>query len=307
MEDHASTLKIYPQHTDLPKQQHVYPFIELSRFKGKLTGKVLCLTGASSGIGRVAALAFASTGASVACVARRKDRLDALVDEIKQKFGVPAVAISADVEDIKSAKHIVQATEQALGPIDILVSAAGYNHPQLFQHIDDFDEEFLKVVRTNFHAPAALTHAVLPSMLARKTGVLINVASDSAAHDAQAVSPYASAKAAMIKLYQTLRLELDDKITVFNMHPGAVHTDMVEDSFDRIGKIYGLDLWSWNIPFADAEVPANTLVALSADPRCKALNGRYINAEQDLEKVLEAVESGRVEKENLYWMKIDEV
>lgn len=114
-----------PSHTDLPNQYDVYPFVELSKFTGKLKGKVVCITGASSGIGRTTCLAFAHAGASVACVARRKDRLDTLVEEIKQKYSVPVAAIPADLFDPEAAKKVIQDAESALGPIDILINNAG--------------------------------------------------------------------------------------------------------------------------------------------------------------------------------------
>lgn len=82
----------------------------------------------------------------------------------------------------------------------------------------------------------------------------------------------------------------------------------VTDAFKDVSERYaGQVPKQGEVKWQTTELAANTLVALCAEPRCKALSGRYIDAEQDLEKVLEAAESGRVEKERLYWMKVDEV
>ncbi|KAK4505333.1 hypothetical protein PRZ48_003296 [Zasmidium cellare] len=298
-----------PEHTDLPKQYDVYPFIELSKFTGKLKGKVVCITGASSGIGRTTCLAFAHAGASVACVARRKDRLDALVDEIKQKYDTPVAAIPADLFDSKAPKQVIQSAESALGPIDILINNAGLQIVRKLVDVTDFEEEWWKLLTINLRAPAALTHAVLPSMIARNTGILINIGSTAGAHDIPWCSAYGSSKVAVMKLYQNLGSEVSQHgITTFNVHPGQIMTDMVIDAFVDAKERYAAEIPSeGGIQWQTVALAANTVLALCAEERCKALSGRYVDAEQDLEKVLEAVESGRVERERLYWIKVDEV
>lgn len=297
-----------PAHTDLPKQYDVYPFIELSNFTGKLKGKVVCITGASAGIGRTTCLAFAHAGASVACVARRKDRLDGLVDEIKQKYSVPVVAVPADLSDPKVPKQIVEDTESALGPIDILVNNAGLLKVRKFEDVEDFSDCW-KMCEINFRAPMALTHAVLPSMIARKTGILLNVCSSVAVYDANWMSGYGASKIGTMKLYQHLASEVARHgITTFNVHPGMVMTDMVQFGFGEVVKHYSDELPpDGALKWQTLELAANTFLALCANERCKKLTGRYIDAEQDLEKVVEAAESGRVERERLYWLKIDEI
>ncbi|KAF2165176.1 hypothetical protein M409DRAFT_34969, partial [Zasmidium cellare ATCC 36951] len=194
---------------------------------GKLKGKVVCITGASSGIGRTSCLAFAHAGASVACVARRKDRLDTLVEEIKQKYNVPVAAIPADLFDPEAAKKVIQDAESALGPIDILINNAGMQLVRKLEDVQDFEEEWWKLVVINLRAPAALTHAVLPSMIARKTGILLNVGSAAGAHDIPWCSAYGTSKLAVMKLYQNLPAEIGQHgITTFNVHPGQIMTDM---------------------------------------------------------------------------------
>lgn len=297
-----------PAHTDLPKQYDVYPFIQLSNFTGKLEGKVVCITGASAGIGRTTCLAFAHAGASLACVARRKDRLDALVDEIKQKYKVPVVAFPADLSDPKAPKQIVQDTESALGPIDILINCAGLLRVRRFEDVEDFDE-YWKMAEINFRAPMALTHAVLPSMIARKAGILLNVCSSAAVYDASWMSGYGASKIGTMKFYQHLATEVARHgITTFNAHPGMIMTDMVQYGFGEVLKHYSDELpEDGSIKWQTQELAANTFLALCANERCKSLSGRYIDAEQDLEKVVEVAESGRVEKERLYRIRIDEI
>lgn len=118
-----------------------------------------------------------------------------------------------------------------------------------------------------------------------------------------------ASKLAVMKFYQNLLAEIGQRgITTFNVHPGQTITDMVKDAFVDAKQRYASEIPSeGGIQWQTEELAANTILALCADERCKRLSGRYVDAEQDLEKVLEAVESGRVEKERLYWIKVDEV
>ena len=90
--------------SSLPTEYDTYPFIAPSRFDGKLRGKVIVVTGASTGLGKDTAHAFAAAGASVACVARRQAELDTLVADLQSKYNVPSLAVAVDMSDSDNAK-----------------------------------------------------------------------------------------------------------------------------------------------------------------------------------------------------------
>lgn len=127
--------------TDLPKEYDIYPYISADRFAGKLKNKTVVITGASTGIGKATALAFAAAGANVALIARRKPLLDELVAEVKKKHGesVKAIAVQADLSEREAPKQIIAQVEQALGPVDTLVNNAA---AQIFGRFQDiaFDD-----------------------------------------------------------------------------------------------------------------------------------------------------------------------
>jgi NAD(P)-dependent dehydrogenase (short-subunit alcohol dehydrogenase family) len=113
----------FPISTGITLHHDTYPFIAASKFAGILIGKVVLITGASRGIGRDTALAFAAAGASVAALGRTRADIESAVAEIKSKYNVPAVAIVGDV--LGDSGSIISTAEKELGPIDILVNNAG--------------------------------------------------------------------------------------------------------------------------------------------------------------------------------------
>lgn len=301
--------------SSLPKRYETYDFIDPSRFAGKLSGKVAIVTGASAGIGRISCLAFAAAGAKVACVARRESELDALVSEITQKHNVPATAIVADVSNPDSAKKIVDQTERDLGPVDFLFNCAGVTRFSTLNAEDDFGT-WWRILEVNLRGPVALTHAVLPSMIARKTGVVITATSSAGFLDLPIMSAYGTSKAAVIKFQQSLAQEVERHgILSFSIHPGSVKTELgsVEGainmkSMQEEPAAQQLFEEFQNIKYQSPDLMANAAVALCADERFKVMNGRLIDCEQPLDKVLEEAEKergGKVEKENLYRLKLD--
>lgn len=187
------------------------------------------ITGASSGIGRFIAKAFAAAGASVAVVARRQAELDTLVDDISSTHGQGrALPIVADVALPGAAKGIVAKAEQGLGPVDILINNAGINHIGLFSEEDS--DAWWRVQQVNVMAPVSLSCAVLPSMLKRKTGVIISTSSSSAAMAAPALAASSTSKVTLSKFHECLAKELDfleasQNIVTFAVNPGIVMTE----------------------------------------------------------------------------------
>ena len=239
-----------------------------------------------------------------------------MVDTINKSGRGKAVAVAGDVGKKGAAQDIVSKVEAELGPIDILVNNAGIARiGALIDEPEDLDA-WWRVYEINVRAPVSLIRAVLPSMHKRKTGHVISVSSSVATMALPAMAPYASSKAAISKFHQSLAPELEGTgITSFAVHPGVVDTNLGQ-SVDGLNKdsmehpavknfIAGISDSSFKKQVA--ELPADLIVALSADERFKKLSGKHINVEQDLEAVIteaEKPDGGRIEKESLYVVNI---
>ncbi len=152
---------------------------------GKLDGKVAIVTGASRGIGKVVAELFAAEGAKVACAARTLGEgehifagsLSTTVAEI-QKAGGTALAVQTDLSDEESCAHLVEAAKQAFGPIDVLVNDAALTY---FIPIKDIPiRRWDRSWAVNVRGPFILTQKVLPDMIERRSGAIVNVSSRAA-------------------------------------------------------------------------------------------------------------------------------
>ena len=193
-----------------------------------LAGKVALVTGASSGLGRQAALALAGAGAKVAVSARRVDRLDALVAEIANAGG-QAMAFDLDVRDIATIDGVVGAVEAAMGPINILVNNAGVSvvkRPENFT-LEDYDY----VQETNVKGPFFLAQAVGRGMIKRgQGGKIINISSMMALRVFGKLTLYAMSKAAIAQMSKQLALEwARHDIQVNAICPGYIETEMNAD------------------------------------------------------------------------------
>ncbi len=136
-----------------------------------LTGKVACITGASSGLGRRAAITLAAAGASVVGVARRAEALDSLCAEI----GPAAARVVADVADRERLPQLVKDVSAPFGAPDILVHAAGINTREVADEVTP--EGWDRTVALNLSAPFFLSQAFVPSMQAKGWGRIVNFAS----------------------------------------------------------------------------------------------------------------------------------
>src|SRR5664279_2956704 len=139
-----------------------------------LTGKVVAITGASSGIGQATALACAKAGAVVSLAARREDRIAELAGQINSDGG-RALAIRTDVGEEHEAKEFVERTTSELGRLDVLVNNAGV---MLLGPIEDAPtEEWRRMIHVNVFGVLYCTHAALPLMRAQGSGHIVNVSS----------------------------------------------------------------------------------------------------------------------------------
>jgi NADP-dependent 3-hydroxy acid dehydrogenase YdfG len=186
-----------------------------------LEGKVAAITGASSGIGEATAVAFAEAGAKVSLAARRKDRLDALVD----KIGDAALAIEADIGDEDQARAFVQRTKDELGGFDILVNNAGVMllGPLLMQQGDDWRT----MVNANILGLVYCSHAGLAIMAEQQSGHIVNISSVAGRLATAGAAVYNFTKWGVTGFSEALRQEAAHvNVRVTCVEPGFVDTEL---------------------------------------------------------------------------------
>ncbi|HXM88542.1 MAG TPA: glucose 1-dehydrogenase [Candidatus Acidoferrales bacterium] len=189
-----------------------------------LSGEVAVVTGGNGGIGRGIALGFAEAGAAVAILARNDEKNRAVVDELA-KAGVPAIAVSLDVTRRDQLAPAMEEVERKLGPISILVNNAGIAimRSALKFSAEDWD----RVIETNLNSCFFLSQIAARSMVTRKHGKIINIASEYSLFGSPAVIPYAASKGALVQTTKSMAIELaPHNVQVNALVPGWIETDM---------------------------------------------------------------------------------
>ena len=189
-----------------------------------LSGKVAVVTGGNGGIGRGIALGLAEAGAAVAILARNEEKNRAVVDELANA-GVPAIAIKLDVTRRDDLRPAMEEVERKLGPVSVLVNNAGI---AIMGSVLNFRaEDWDRVIETNLNSCFFLSQIAAQSMVARKQGKIINIASEYSLFGAQSIIPYGAAKGALVQVTKTMAIELaPHNIQVNAILPGWIETDM---------------------------------------------------------------------------------
>jgi NAD(P)-dependent dehydrogenase (short-subunit alcohol dehydrogenase family) len=263
----------------------------------KMDEQVVVVTGAGRGIGRAIALRFAKAGAKVAVLPRTRSEVNETAALIEES-GALARSFVMDVTDEPVVRVVMSEIESALGPIDVLVNNAG-RIGRIGPFVESDPAEWWRVLDTNLRGTVLCTRAVLPSMIPRQQGRIINIVSS--ALPLPYLSAYVTSKTALLRLTETIAAEVrGNGISLFAVGPGTTRTAMSEHS------LYSEEGRRW-IPWfsrifeekldVPIERPAQLVVDL-ATGRADALSGRFLTVFDDIDALLPRLEE--IESENLY-------
>jgi len=186
------------------------------------------VTGASAGIGRALAAEFARHGHDVAVVARRRDKLEALAEELTEAYAVDVAVIPQDLSGDDAPETLLGEVEARGLTVDILVNNAGIVAQGAFT--DTPLDRITDLVHLNMHTPAQLARRVLPGMLERGGGRILNVASIAAFQAVPSFAVYAASKAFVLSLTESVAEELRGTgVTVTALCPGFTRTEMYDE------------------------------------------------------------------------------
>lgn len=236
----------------------------------KLRDAVMLITGASSGLGAATALRCAAAGARLALAARSVEQLDALAATIR-KAGGEAVSLPADVTKDAEVARLVEATVARFGRVDVLVNNAGFG---VLNSIADAEvAELEAMLAVNLVGAARCARAVLPHMLARRQGQIINVASLAGLLGMRNFGYYGATKAGLVALTRTMQLDLTGTgVRCVAVCPGAARTP-----FFRRARLEKVPRTAYLIPWlADDDVARVIARAVERDAEGELLIPGYV-------------------------------
>jgi NADP-dependent 3-hydroxy acid dehydrogenase YdfG len=243
-----------------------------------LSGQIVAITGASSGIGEATAIACARAGAAVALAARRADRIQALAERIANEGG-RAIAVPADVGDEGQAEAFIQRAHDEFGRLDVLVNNAGV---MLLGPIEDAPtDEWRQMIHVNVFGVLYCTHAALPLMHAQGSGHIVNISSVAGRVARAGSGVYNLTKFGIGAFSESLRQEaVEMGVRVTLIEPGAVATELAghnrPEVLEQIAKRFG------GITLLAAEDIASSILYAIAQPRHVGVNEVLIRPSEQL-------------------------
>ncbi len=273
-----------------------------------LTGQVALVTGGGRGLGRVFAQALAAVGAAVAVAARSEHQLAETVSLIKAKNG-QAIAVPFDVTDEPALERAEKVIQSRLGPVDLLVNNAGMWGP--INPVWETDpEQWWRTMEVHVRGSFLCARAVLPGMIARQKGRIVNVVSNAGVFRWPTCSAYSVSKAALIKFTENLAAETKRQgVAVFAVNPGIVTIGLtelamnMEDSTEsHAGRAAA---WIRQEVEEGRAVPpeqgAQLIVSL-ASGAADMLTGRYLSVDDDLAALV--ARGDEINREDLYTLRL---
>ncbi len=236
---------------------------------GELVGQVALITGASRGLGRAVAHAYAREGANLAIGARDGAALEAVAEELRA-MGARVLAVRGDVSELRDVERLVSLTLQEFGRIDILVNNASILGPSPMPMLLDYPaEDFERVLKVNAVGPFLVTRQVLAAMLQRGEGSVINVTSEAGSVGFAGWGAYGVSKFALEGLTETWAAELAETGVRVNMvDPGEMDTAM-----------HALAVPDCDYELARPEDVTEVFVYLASD-RSRSINGQRFRAQE---------------------------
>lgn len=224
--------------------------------------KVILITGASSGIGKETAMEFAKMGANIILVARRKDKLEQVENELK-KFHVSTLVCQCDVSKKEQVEQISKVVLEKFDSIDILINNAGF---AIYGSVSDLSiDEIESQMETNYFGMVYCIKNFLPSMIKKKSGHIVNVASVAASFGLPGIASYCASKFAMLGFSEGLKHELKDTgVGITVVSPIMVRTNFFDhSSFEKIPKYSPTSLSSKTV--------AKTILKAANSPRLEII------------------------------------
>ena len=224
--------------------------------------KIILITGASSGIGKESAIEFAKLGANIILVARKKDKLEQVANELK-KFNVSILVCQCDVSKKDQVKEMSKIVLEKFESIDVLVNNAGF---AIYGSVDDLTiDEIESQMETNYFGMVYCIKNFLPSMLKKKSGHIVNVASVAASFGLPGIASYCASKFAMLGFSEGLKHELNNTgVGITVVSPIMVRTNFFEHpSFEKMPKFSPVSLSSKTV--------AKTILKAANSPRLEII------------------------------------
>lgn len=273
-----------------------------------MAGSVAVVTGGGRGLGRVLAAALAEAGAAVGLVARSADQLAESVRLIEAGGGV-AVATTADLADPDAAEAAMKRLRDELGPVDLLVNNAGVTGP-IGPAWEVSEQEWWRAVEVNLRALTVCSRLVLPDMVARGRGRIVNVTSRAGVYRWPLLSAYSVSKAAVVKYTENLAQETKRHgIGVFSVHPGILPIGFGEQAVEAIAQGEGppggiVDWFRGEFEAGRSAEPhqAAELVLRIAAGDADQLSGCHLSVHDDLDAILAHL--GDVRAEDRYLLRV---
>jgi short-subunit dehydrogenase len=224
--------------------------------------KIILITGASSGIGKESAIEFAKLGANIILVARKKDKLEQVANELK-KFNVSTLVYQCDVSKKDQVKEMSKMVLEKFESVDVLVNNAGF---AIYGSVDDLTiDEIESQMETNYFGMVYCIKNFLPLMLKKKSGHIVNVASVAASFGLPGIASYCASKFAMLGFSEGLKHELNNTgVGITVVSPIMVRTNFFEHpSFEKMPKFSPISLSSKTV--------AKTILKAANSPRLEIM------------------------------------